>query len=82
MDGEDEHSCKAHQKWKQKEHKKRVPNMNIVAQKMKLAFSFKRKMINERKHSVRNIDGKYPFLFECDQICTKRTQSFAQIMID
>ena len=82
VDGEDDHSCKAHQNWMQKEYRKRVPNMNIVAQKMKLTFSFRRKMINEGKHSLKDIDGKYPFLFGCDQVCQKCTQNVAQIMTD
>ena len=43
VDGEDEHSCKAHQSWMQREYKKRAPNMSIVAQKMKLTVSFRRK---------------------------------------
>lgn len=42
--------------------------MSIVAQKMKLTFSFRRKMVNEGRHSLKDIQMKYPFLFECDQV--------------
>ena len=71
VDGEDEHSCRSHQMWMQKEFKKRSPNMGVISQKMKLTFSFRRKMVNEGKHSLKDIEGKYPFLFHCDQVCKR-----------
>ena len=66
--GKDEHSIKAQQCGMQKEFKKRAPNMSILAPKMKLTFSFRRKMINEGRNSRKYIKAKYPFLFECDQM--------------
>ena len=73
VDGEDEHSSKPHQSWMQKEYRSEYPT--------KLTFSFRRKMINEGKHSLKDIYGEYPFLFECDQVCKKCIQNVAQIMI-
>lgn len=70
-DGEDEHSCKSHVAWMQKEFKKRQPNMGVVAEKMKRTFSFRRKLINEGKHPLNAINAKYPFLFEFDQVYMK-----------
>jgi hypothetical protein len=68
IDGEDDHSNKAHLLWMQKEYRKKSPNMDIVRQKMHLTFSFRRKLVNSG-HSLKDIDGKYPFLFESEQVC-------------
>jgi hypothetical protein len=68
IDGEDDHSNKTHLLWMQKEYKKRSPNMDIVGQKMHLTFSFRRKLINSG-HSLKDICGKYPFLFDSEQVC-------------
>ncbi|XP_028414671.1 uncharacterized protein LOC114537777 [Dendronephthya gigantea] len=68
VDGEDLHSNKAHVQWMQKEYRKKHPNMEVVKQKMQLTFSFRRKYINAGKCSLNEIDAKYPFLFEHDQL--------------
>ena len=61
IDGEDETTNKAHITWMQKEARKKQP-------KMKLTFSFRRKLINEGKTSLKEIKLKYPFLLECDEV--------------
>ena len=69
IDGEDETSCKAHMRWMQKEKKKRQYNHTLVGKKMDLTYSFRRQMINGKKHMLKDIEGKYPFLFEQKQVC-------------
>ena len=67
-EGEDEVSCKAHVTWMKKEYKKRQPNQSVVDKKMELTYSFRRKMINEKKHLLVDIEETYPFLFEKNQV--------------
>lgn len=67
-EGEDEASCKAHVTWMKKEYKKRQPNQSVVDKKMELTYSFRRKMINEKKHLLVDIEETYPFLFENNQV--------------
>jgi hypothetical protein len=68
VDGEDEASCRAHVAWMQKEKKKRQYNKVLVGKKMELTYSFRRQMINEQKHLLKDIQEKYPFLFERNQV--------------
>ena len=51
-----------------KEYKKRQPNQSVVDKKMELTYSFRRKMINEKKHLLVDIEETYPFLFEKNQV--------------
>ncbi len=68
IDGEDGHSSKAHIAWMQKERKKKTCNAPLVEKKMHLTFSFRRKMMNEGHHSLKDIKEKYPFLFQREQV--------------
>ncbi|CAB4028765.1 sterile alpha motif domain-containing 3-like isoform X1, partial [Paramuricea clavata] len=68
VNGEDEATNRAHVSWMQKEYKRKTPNMNLVKQKMMLTFSFRRKLVNVGKMSLKEIDLTYPFLFEHEQL--------------
>ena len=69
VNGEDEATNRAHVSWMKKEYKRKTPNMNLVKQKMMLTFSFRRKLVNVGKMSLKEIDLTYPFLFENEQAC-------------
>ncbi|XP_046857508.1 uncharacterized protein LOC124450897 [Xenia sp. Carnegie-2017] len=47
-----------------KELKRKQPNLTLVNKKMELTYSFRRHMINEEKHLVKDMMEQYPFLFK------------------
>lgn len=68
IDGEDEHSSRAHIAWMKKEKKKKNFSNALVSKKMELTFAYRRKMINKGDLSLRSIKEEFPFLFELDQV--------------
>ncbi|XP_046842756.1 uncharacterized protein LOC124436825 isoform X2 [Xenia sp. Carnegie-2017] len=64
IDGEDNVCSQAHVSWMKKELKRKQPNLTLVNKKMELTYSFRRRMINEEKHLLKDIMEQYPFLFK------------------
>lgn len=69
VEGEDEMSSKLHMEWMQKEYKKRDPNMTLVYDKMTRTYASRRRYINESSPTLQEINDKYPFLFDPQQVC-------------
>ncbi|XP_046864009.1 uncharacterized protein LOC124457887 [Xenia sp. Carnegie-2017] len=64
IDGKDDVCSQANVSWMKKELKRKQPNLTLVNKKMELTYSFRRRMINEEKHLLKDIMEQYPFLFK------------------
>ena len=62
-------SSKLHMEWMQKEYKKREPNMTLVYDKMTRTYASRRRYVNESSPTLQEINDKYPFLFDPQQVC-------------
>ncbi len=68
--GEDEVSFLRHSKALQAEFKKKTRNYHVVEELMQRSFAHRRKDIMEHTDDLETLFQKYPFLQECDQVCS------------
>ncbi len=66
----------------QEYHKQGGENMDVINSNMALTFALRRQYLNDTSPSIRDIQGKYPYLFQDDQVhiyccsCVKQLISF------